>query len=167
MQKLSLGLFFISIVGCSAPQKYVAPPGAPQAQVRSELDATHNYRNGLTLSEQQVRDCHARAFRRSAPIPQARQLFAVSDKSSSPAGFIAVEAGKPLHLVLHGVASGGRSCDVNFSTELTPGGHYVIKGGIVDEINKGSGCFIGIFDQDTGAKAVLKKDLTDLCGQPF
>ena len=81
----------------------------------------------------------------------------VDNKATSPEGFRAVEAGKPLHLVLQGWASGNRRCTVDFVTEFTPGARYVIKGGIADGPDEIGGCKLSIFDMASGARVIQAK----------
>jgi hypothetical protein len=148
MKPLYLGPLFLLIVGCSPIPQYEAPADAPQAQIRSEMDPMINRRNYLTLSAAPTIACK---YGRSVPVTPARELFSVSGGyPSKPEGFRAIEAGKPIHLLLEGGASGKRRCTVDFVTEFMPGARYVITGGITDGPDVLSGCQINIVDLDSG-----------------
>lgn len=153
MKPLYLSSLLLLIAGCSPIPQYEAPANAPQAQIRSEMDAMINRRNYLTLSAAPTMACK---YGRSVPVTPARQLFSVwggyPSTPSRPEGFRAIEAGKPIHLLLEGGASGNRRCTVDFVTEFMPGARYVIKGGITDGPTVLSGCQIHIVDLDSGVR---------------
>jgi len=149
MKSVFFLLVFLFVTGCSQTPQYAVPSGVPQAQVKSELDALYNRRNGLDLTEAATTACK---YGRTVVVKPGNRLFSVSPDVSKPDGFIAIEAGRPLHLVLHGWASGNRSCTVNFVSEFRPGARYVIKGGLVDDASTLSGCYIEIFDLDSGSR---------------
>ena len=161
MKVLSLGVLLLLTAGCVQVQQYTPPPGVPQAQIRSEMDALSNYRNYLTLTEAPIVGCK---YGRTVVVKPGRQLFAVRDKTSRPAGFIPVEAAKPLHWVVDGSANAGRSCRIEFVSEFAPGGRYVIKGGIIENPETYDSCQVKIFSEDTGVPlrmvdpATLKND---------
>lgn len=146
MKCLSI-LSLLALAGCSHTPPYVVPAGAPQAQIRSELQSGENYRNGVTLREANTTACK---YGRTVSIKTGAPLFSVYKNASTPDGFIAIEAGRPLHLVLSGSASANRSCSIGFVSEFKPGGHYVLKGGLIDDGTWRSGCHVVIFDQDSG-----------------
>ncbi|MGF6149998.1 hypothetical protein [Pseudomonas fluorescens] len=148
MKSLYLGSLLLLIAGCSQTPQYTVPANVPQAQIRSELDALSNYRNGLSLTVAPTIGCK---YGRSVAVSPARELFSVYSNISRPEGFRAIEAGKPVHLVLQGWANANRRCSVDFVSEFTPGARYVIKGGIEDSPSVISGCKINIFDLDSGA----------------
>ncbi|KMM93134.1 hypothetical protein [Pseudomonas lini] len=155
MKPLYLGSLLLLITGCSPIPQYETPANAPQAQIRSEMDAMTNRRNYLTLSAAPTTACK---YGRSVPVTPARELFSVSGgHPSKPEGFRAIEAGKPIHLVLEGGASGNRRCTVDFVSEFMPGARYVIKGGITEGPNVMSGCQINIVDLDSGARLFQAK----------
>lgn len=149
MKPLYLHACLLLIVGCTPVEQYRAPANAPQAQIRSELDALHNRHNSLTVDEPSIMGCH---LGMPAPVRPGRQLFSVSGNTSKPASAIAVEAGRPLMLILKGSASENRQCVIDFTREYAPGGHYVIRGGIVDNSNDLGRCQIDVFDEDSGAE---------------
>lgn len=147
------GVFLLLIAGCTPMPQYEPPANAPQAQIRSEMDALLNRRNYIALSAAPTIACK---YGRSVPVTPERQLFSVS--GGYPAehqGFRAIEAGKPVHLLLEGAASAQRRCSVDFVTEFMPGARYVVKGGITDGPNVLSGCQISIVDLDSGARLAL------------
>ena len=148
MKLLPLGMLLLLSAGCAQVQQYTPPPGAPQAQIRSEMDALSNYRNYLTLTEAPTVGCK---YGRTVAVKPGRQLFAVRDKTSRPAGSISVEALKPLHLVVDGSANAGRSCRIEFVSQFAPGARYVIKGGIIENPETFDSCQVKIFDKDSGA----------------
>ncbi|AKV09910.1 hypothetical protein [Pseudomonas fluorescens] len=154
MKALYAGSLLLLIAGCAQTPQYTVPANAPQAQIRSEMDVTNNRRNGASLTVAPAMDCK---FGRSVAVTPGRQLFSVDNKATSPEGFRAVEAGKPLHLVLQGWASGNRRCTVDFVTEFTPGARYVIKGGIADGPDEIGGCKLSIFDMASGARVIQAK----------
>lgn len=154
MKSFYFSSVLLLIAGCSQTPHYVAPSGAPQAQIKSELDALENYRNGLVLTEAATTACK---YGRTVAVKPGEQLFSVSKSVSKPDGFIAIEAGRPLHLVLHGWANAGRNCTVNFVSEFKPDARYLIKGGIIDDPSTLSSCYIEIFDMDSGARVVKTK----------
>ena len=43
MKVLPLGVLVLLTAGCVQVQQYTPPPGVPQAQIRSEMDALSNY----------------------------------------------------------------------------------------------------------------------------
>ncbi|WP_238785873.1 hypothetical protein [Pseudomonas sp. S35] len=86
------------------------------------------------------------------------QLVSVSKNVSTPEGFFPIEAGRPLHLVMRGLANANRSCSVGFVSEFAPGARYVIKGGIVDSPGALSGCHIDIFNVDSGARVPMARE---------
>jgi len=139
----------LAATGCTHAPPYAVPAGAPQAQIRSELKSMDNYRNGVEISEADTTACK---YGRTVSVKAGAQLFSVHQDVSKPAGFIAIEAGRPLHLVMLGWANANRSCTVQFMTEFKPGARYVIGGGIVDEPGQLSGCFVNIVDMDTGER---------------
>ncbi len=147
MKLLPLGMLLLLSAGCAQVQQYTPPPGAPQAQIRSEMDALSNYRNYLTLTEAPTVGCK---YGRTVAVKPGRQLFAVRDKTSRPAGSISVEALKPLHLVVDGSANAGRSCRIEFVSQFAPGARYVIKGGIIENPETFDSCQVKIFDEATG-----------------
>ena len=147
MKLLPLGMLLLLSAGCVQVQQYTPPPGAPQAQTRSEMDALSNYRNYLTLTEAPTVGCK---YGRTVAVKPGRQLFAVRDKTSRPAGSISVEALKPLHLVVDGSANAGRSCRIEFVSQFAPGARYVIKGGIIENPETFDSCQVKIFDEATG-----------------
>ena len=147
MKLLPLGMLLLLSAGCAQVQQYTPPPGAPQAQIRSEMDALSNYRNYLTLTEAPTVGCK---YGRTVAVKPGRQLFAVRDKTSRPAGSISVEALKPLHLVVNGSANAGRSCRIEFVSQFAPGARYVIKGGIIENPETFDSCQVKIFDEATG-----------------
>ena len=147
MKLLPLGVLLLLTAGCTQVQHYAPPPGAPQAQIRSEMDALSNYRNYLTLTEAPIVGCK---FGRTVAVKPGRQLFAVRDKTSRPEGFISVEAAKPLHWVVDGAANAGRTCRIEFVSEFAPGARYVIKGGIIESPETFDSCQVKIFDLDSG-----------------
>ena len=147
MKLLPLGMLLLLSAGCAQVQQYSPPPGAPQAQIRSEMDALSNYRNYLTLTEAPTVGCK---YGRTVAVKPGRQLFAVRDKTSRPAGSISVEALKPLHLVVDGSANAGRSCRIEFVSQFAPGARYVIKGGIIENPETFDSCQVKIFDEATG-----------------
>ena len=147
MKLLPLGMLLLLSAGCAQVQQYTPPPGAPQAQIRSEMDALSNYRNYLTLTEAPTVGCK---YGRTVAVKPGRQLFAVRDKTSRPAGSISVEALKPLHLVVDGSANAGRSCRIEFVSQFAPGARYVIKGGIIENPETVDSCQVKIFDEATG-----------------
>ena len=147
MKLLPLGVLLLMTAGCAQVQNYAPPPGAPQALIRSEMDALSNYRNYLTLTEAPIFGCK---FGRTVAVKPGRQLFAVRDKTSRPAGFIPVEAVKPIHLVVDGAANAGRRCKIEFVSEFVPGARYVIKGGIIESPETYDSCQVKIFDEDSG-----------------
>lgn len=148
MKLLPLGMLLLLTAGCAQVQHYTPPAGAPQAQIRSEMDALSNYRNYLTLTEAPIVGCK---YGRTVAVKPGRQLFAVRDKTSRPAGSISVEAAKPLYLVVDGAANAGRTCRIEFVSEFAPGARYVIKGGIIENPETYDSCQVKIFDEDTGA----------------
>ena len=148
MKLLPLGVLLLMTAGCAQVQNYAPPPGAPQALIRSEMDALSNYRNYLTLTEAPVVGCK---YGRTVAVKPGRQLFSVRDKTSRPEGFIPVEAAKPIHLVVDGAANAGRTCKVEFVSEFAPGARYVIKGGIIENPETFDSCQVKVFDEDTGA----------------
>ena len=111
------------------------------------MDALSNYRNYLTLTEAPTVGCK---YGRTVAVKPGRQLFAVRDKTSRPAGSISVEALKPLHLVVDGSANAGRSCRIEFVSQFAPGARYVIKGGIIENPETFDSCQVKIFDEATG-----------------
>lgn len=148
MKPLYLSSLLLLIAGCSPIPQYEAPANVPQAQIRSEMDAMFNRHNYLTLSAAPTMACK---YGRSVDVAPARKLFSVrGGDPSAPEGFRAIEAGKPIHLLLEGGASGNRSCTVDFVTEFMPGARYVIKGGITEGPTVLSGCQIHIVDLDSG-----------------
>ncbi|MBV6749914.1 hypothetical protein KV580_06365 [Pseudomonas chlororaphis] len=152
MKPLYLSSLLLLIAGCSQIPQYVPPVNAPQAQIRSELDAMSNRRNGLSLTDAPTMACK---YGRSVTVKPGRELFSVSGGISSPEGFRTIEATKPIHLVLLGWASGNRACRVDFVSEFIPGARYVIKGGIADGPNNFGTCQVSIFDQDSGVRLPL------------
>lgn len=149
----SLYIFSVLLLtGCVPAPKYIAPAGAPQAQIRSELDAMSNYRNALVLAEAPTIGCK---FGRTVEVKPGGQLLSVHGNTSTPEGFFAVEADKPLHLVLRGWANANRSCRVGFVSQFVPGVRYVIRGGIVDGPTTLSGCYIDIFEVDSGVRVPM------------
>ncbi|MDU9399617.1 hypothetical protein [Pseudomonas sp. zfem003] len=137
------------LAGCTPVPKYLVPEGAPQALIRSELMSQENRRNGVSLDAASTIACK---YGRTVAIAAGGQLISVYKNVSTPEGFFPIEAGKPLHLVMTGTANANRSCRIDFVSEFTPGARYVIKGGIVDGLDVLSGCYIEIFDVDTGAR---------------
>ncbi len=155
MKPLYSGSLLLLITACSPIPQYETPANAPQAQIRSEMDALFNRRNYLTLSAAPTIACK---YGRSVPVAPARQLFSVrGGYPSEPEGFRAIEAGKSIHLVLEGGASGNRRCTVDFVSEFMPGARYVIKGGITDGPNVMSGCQVSIVDLDSGVRLFQAK----------
>ncbi|MFL1524685.1 hypothetical protein [Pseudomonas sp. O230] len=154
MKPLFASSFLLLVAGCVQTPQYVVPANVPQAQIRSEMDVTNNRRNGASLSQAPVMDCK---FGRSVAVTPGGQLFSVDNKATRPEGFRAVEAGKPLHLVLQGWASGNRRCTVDFVTAFAPGARYVVKGGIADGPDEIGGCQLSIFDLDSGARVLQAK----------
>ncbi|MBU6956827.1 hypothetical protein KRR23_03570 [Pseudomonas sp. CVAP len=154
MKPLYLGSLLLLTAGCSQTPQYVPPANAPQAQIRSEMDAMINRHNGLSLTEAPTMACK---FGRSVAVTPGRELFSVSGETSKPEGFRAIEAAKPIHLVLHGWASGNRTCKIDFVSEFIPGAHYVIKGGIADGPNDFGTCQVSIFDLDSEARLLQAK----------
>lgn len=154
MKALYASSLLLLVAGCVQTPQYVVPANVPQAQIRSEMDVTNNRRNGAILSEAPAMDCK---FGRSVAVTPGRQLFSVDNMATRPEGFRAIEAGKPLHLVLQGWASGNRRCTVDFVTEFTPGARYVIKGGIADGPDEIGGCKLSIFNLDSGARVLQAK----------
>ncbi|MGY1920897.1 hypothetical protein [Pseudomonas tolaasii] len=140
------------LAGCTPAPKYLVPAGAPQAQIRSELDALDNHRNALNLSEAPTLGCK---FGRTVQVVQGGELVSVYKNTSTPPGYFPIEAGKPLHLVMRGWANANRTCRIGFVSEFAPGARYVIKGGIVDDPSALSGCHISIFNADSGARVAV------------
>lgn len=140
------------LTGCTPVAKYSLPAGAPQAHIRSELDALDNHRNALSLSEAPTLGCK---YGRTVEVVPGGQLVSVYKNTSNPPGYFPIEAGKPLHLVMRGWANANRSCRVGFVSEFAPGARYVIKGGIVDDPSALSGCYINIFNADSGARVAV------------
>ncbi|WP_177431279.1 MULTISPECIES: hypothetical protein [unclassified Pseudomonas] len=143
------------LAGCAPVPKYLVPAGAPQALIRSELVSMENYRNHVSLDEAPAISCKYGRTVATAPGGQGRQLVSVFENVSTPEGFFPIEAGKPLHLIMRGSANANRSCNVAFVSEFTPGARYVIKGGIVDNPGALSGCYIDIFNVDSGARVPM------------
>lgn len=154
MKLLYASSLLLLVAGCVQTPQYVVPANVPQAQIRSEMDVTNNRRNGAVLSQAPATDCK---FGRSVAVTPGRQLFSVDNMATRPVGFRAIEAGKPLHLVLQGWASGNRRCTVDFVTEFTPGARYVIKGGIADGPDEIGGCKLSIFNLDSVARVLQTK----------
>lgn len=139
------------LAGCAPAPKYLVPAGAPQALIRSELVSMENYRNGVTLVEAPAIGCkYGRTVATESGM--GKQLVSVYKNVSTPDGFFPIEAGKPLHLEMRGVANAHRSCSVAFVSEFSPGARYVIKGGIVDVPGSLSRCYIDIFNVDSGER---------------
>ena len=157
MKVLPIGVLVLLTAGCVQVQQYTPPPGVPQAQIRSEMDALSNYRNYLTLTEAPIVGCK---YGRTVSVKPGRQLFAVRDKTSRPAGFIPVEAAKPIHLVVDGAANAGRRCKIEFISEFAPAARYVIKGGIVESPETYDSCQVKIFNEDTGAPLLMLEPST-------
>ncbi|WP_426134791.1 hypothetical protein [Pseudomonas sp. PWP3-1b2] len=142
------------LAGCAPAPKYLVPAGAPHAIIRSELVSMENYRNGVSLVEAPVTACkYGRTV--ATESGEGRQLVSVYKNVSTPEGFFPIEAGKPLHLVMRGVANANRSCNVAFVSEFAPGARYVIKGGIVDIPGSLSRCYIDIFNVDSGVRVPM------------
>ncbi|MDG6399012.1 hypothetical protein QCD79_03300 [Pseudomonas quasicaspiana] len=137
------------LAGCAPAPKYLVPAGAPHALIRSELVSMENYRNGVSLVEAPAIGCK---YGRTVATAQGGLLVSVHKNVSTPEGFFPIEAGKPLHLVMRGTANAGRSCRVEFVSEFSPGARYVIKGGIVDKPGTLGGCYIEIFNVDSGVR---------------
>lgn len=154
MKPFYAGSLLLLIAGCAQTPQYVVPANAPQAQIRSEMAVSYNRRNGVSVTEAPAMDCK---FGRSVAVTPGRELFSVSNTSTRPEGFRAIEAAKPIHLVLDGWASGNRRCSIEFVTEFTPGARYVIKGGIADGPDEIGGCKISIFNLDSGARVIQTK----------
>lgn len=162
MKALRLCLLPLILAGCA--EQYVAPPNAPQAKIRSELDATDSWQHSLILGEQAIVNCGKYDVRMRGRRKAQKQFFSINGKTSDPVGYIAVEAGKPLHLAMEGRVGSNRGCEVGFVTEFTPGHRYVFKGGIVEDPSIGrNGCFMNIFDDDTGAPLAKIKESVDKC----
>lgn len=143
------------LASCAPAPKYLVPAGAPQALIRSELVSMENHRNHLSLDEAPAISCKYGRAVATAQGGQGRQLVSVYKNVSTPEGFFPIEAGKPLHLIMRGMANANRSCNVAFVSEFTPGARYVIKGGIVDNPGALSGCYIDIFNVDSGARVPM------------
>lgn len=155
MKQLYLGSLLLLIAGCTHAPKYAPPEDAPQAQIRSELVSMDNRRNNLTLFSTATMGCK---FGSPAAVIPGRELFSVNKNKSTPEGFRAIEAGKPISLVLSGSVSPDRYCNVSFIGEFTPGAHYVIKGGIVGaDLEHLGSCELSIVDLNTGAVVPLTK----------
>ncbi|RBJ82141.1 hypothetical protein C3L29_012705 [Pseudomonas sp. MWU12-2534b] len=137
------------LAGCTPAPKYLVPAGAPHALIRSELVSMENHRNHVSLVEAPAINCK---YGRTVETAPGGQLVSVYKNVSTPEGFFPIEAGKPLHLVMRGMANANRSCSVAFVSEFAPGARYVIKGGIVDSPGTLSGCYIDIFNVDSGAR---------------
>ncbi|MCQ2995161.1 hypothetical protein NLO88_18490 [Pseudomonas syringae] len=140
------------LAGCAPAPKYLVPAGAPHALIRSELVSMENYRNGVSLVEAPAIGCK---YGRTVATAPGGLLVSVHKNVSTPESFFPIEAGKPLHLVMRATANAGRSCRVEFVSEFAPGARYVIKGGIVDRPGTLSGCYIEIFDVDSGARVPM------------
>lgn len=110
-----------------------------------------------TLTEAPIVGCK---YGRTVPVKPGRQLFAVRDKTSWPAGFIPVEAEKPVHLVVDGAANAGRRCKIEFVSVFATGARYVIKGGIVENPETYDSCQVKIFNEDTGAPLLMLEPST-------
>ena len=108
-----------------------------------------NYRNHVSLIEAPAIGCK---YGKTVATAPGGQLVSVFKNVSTPEGYFSIEAGKPLHLVMHGVANANRSCSIAFVSEFAPDARYVIKGGIVDSPGALSGCYIDIFNVDSGAR---------------
>ncbi|MGC5703160.1 hypothetical protein J4P02_23450 [Pseudomonas sp. NFXW11] len=143
------------LAGCAPVPKYIVPAGAPQALIRSELVSMENYRNGVSLVEAPAISCKYGRAMATAQGGQGRQLVSVFKNVSTPEGFFPIEAGKPMRLVMYGMANAKRSCTIAFVSEFTPGARYVIKGGIVDNPGALSGCYLEIFNVDSGARVPI------------
>jgi hypothetical protein len=155
MKLLYAGSFLLLIAGCSPMPQYAPPANAPQAQIRSEMDAAFNRRNYVSLSAAPAIACK---YGRSVPVTPALRLFSVrGGEPSNQEGFRAIEAGKPIHLLLEGGASGNRTCTVDFFSEFVPGARYVIKGGLTGTPTDLYGCQISIVDLDSGARLLQAK----------
>lgn len=155
MKALYAGSLLLLITGCSPIPQYAPPADAPQAQIRSEMDALFNRRNYLTLSVAPTIACK---YGRSVAVTDAPELFSArGGQPSKFEGSRAIEAGKPIHLLLEGGASGNRRCTVDFVSTFTPGARYVIKGGISDGPDVISACQISIVDVDTGIRLLQAK----------
>ena len=140
------------LAGCAPAPKYLVPAGAPHALIRSELVSMENHRNGVSLVEAPAIGCK---YGRTVATAPGGQLVSVYKNVSTPEGFFPIEAGKPLHLVVRGSANANRSCRIAFVSEFAPGARYVIKGGIVDSPGAMSGCYIDIFNVDSGARVPM------------
>lgn len=143
------------LAGCAPAPKYLVPAGTPQALIRSELVSMENHRNHVLLDEAPTISCKYGRAAATAQGGQGRQLVSVYKNVSTPEGFFPIEAGKPLHLIMRGMANANRSCSVAFVSEFTPDARYVIKGGIVDNPGALSGCYIDIFNVDSGTRVPM------------
>ncbi|KTB59099.1 MULTISPECIES: hypothetical protein [Pseudomonas] len=145
------------LAGCAPAPKYLVPAGAPQAMIRSELVSMENYRNNVTLVQAPAIGCkYGRTVATESGI--GKQLVSVSENVSTPEGYFPIEAGKPMHLEMRGMANAHRSCSVSFISEFAPGARYVIKGGIADVPGSLSRCYIDIFNVDTGVRVSTAKE---------
>lgn len=153
MKLLYAGSALLLIAGCAPMPQYEPPANGPQAQIRSEMDALLSRHNYIALSAAPTIACK---YGRSVPVTPERQLFSVrGGYPTEHQGFRAIEAGKPIRLVLEGAATAQRRCSVEFVTEFKPGARYVVKGGISDGPTVISSCQINIVDLDSGARLVL------------
>lgn len=154
MKPLYLGSILL-LAGCVPAPKYLVPAGSPHALIRSELVSMENYRNSVSLVQAPAIGCK---YGRTVATAPGGQLVSVSKNISTPEGFFSIEAGRPLHLVMRGAANAKRSCSIAFVSEFTPGARYVIKGGIVDSPGALSGCYVDIFNVDSGARVPMANE---------
>lgn len=71
MKPLYLGSLLLLMAGCSQTPQYVPPANAPQAQIRSEMDAMINRHNGLSLTEAPTMACK---FGRSVAVTDRKSV---------------------------------------------------------------------------------------------
>ena len=131
--------------GCAPYQHYAAPAQGPHAQIKSELYTPNRYDYLLSVAVSTDTGCR---LGRPAGRGKETELFFVYNATPRPAGYQAIAANTPLHLVLHGSANSGRLCTLEFITELAENGRYLLKGGVPD---KGELCRIEVVNADTGA----------------
>lgn len=132
------------MAGCTPYQLYSPPAQGPRAQIKSELYTPNSYNNLLAVGLSTDTGCR---LGRQAGRGKESQLFSVYNATPRPAGYQAIAADTPLHLVMQGTASAGRGCVIEFITSFAADGHYLLKGGIIDHDEL---CRIDVVNADTG-----------------